>query len=148
LDEACPTGFALAMHIQYSTPRFMFQTYPKKWLEIYSSKGLLLRDPVTQWGFDNTGTARWRDIVETYGGAVMEEAAKFGMNYGAVFATTAGKSRSIGGVFRSDRDYLDVELAEMFTLFETLHSLTAEVPALGDADIEALKGMSDRLTRY
>ncbi len=33
VDAASPAGFALGLHIEYTTPRFMFQTYPKKWLE-------------------------------------------------------------------------------------------------------------------
>ncbi len=56
LDDLCPSGYAIALHIRYTTPAFLFQTYPKEWMEYYSQNGLVLHDPTVRWGLANTGT--------------------------------------------------------------------------------------------
>jgi len=147
VDAASPAGFALGLHIEYTTPRFMFQTYPKKWLETYSARGLLVHDPVVMWGFENAGTIRWRDLLDDDKRGVMAEARRFGMTHGVTVAINSGKFRSIGGFARSDRDYFDVEVDELAGLIGRLHEETATLTKLSDADVIALKGMSKRLTR-
>lgn len=147
LDLLSPAGFALGLQIDYTTPRFMFQTYPKKWLEVYNAKGLLMYDPVVQWGFQNTGAVRWRDLRDDDPKGVMTQAARYGMCYGITFSTTHGKSRSVGGFARSDRDYLDVEIDELAATVMQLHKMTAKLTKLSNPDVIALKRMSNRLTR-
>ena len=49
LNQLAPTGYALGIHIEYTTPKFMFQTYPKAWLDYYSSNGLVMSDPMVAW---------------------------------------------------------------------------------------------------
>ena len=51
LDQRSPAGFAIALHIRFTTPTYLFQTYPKRWLDHYSSAGLVVHDPVVRWGF-------------------------------------------------------------------------------------------------
>lgn len=147
VDKASPAGFALGLHIEYTTPRFMFQTYPKKWLEIYSARGLLVHDPVVMWGFEHAGAIRWRDLLDEDDRGVMAEARRYGMTHGVTIAIHSGKFRSIGGFARSDRDYFDVEIDELKALVWRLHDETAGLTELSDADVIALKGMSKRLTR-
>lgn len=147
LDALAPAGFALGLHIEFTTPRFMFQTYPRRWLEIYNSKGLLMQDPVVQWGFENTGAIRWRELRDQDTRGVMAQAAQYGMKYGITFSTMQGKSRSVGGFARSDRDFLDVEIEELSDTVMRLHRMTAALKKLSDPDVTALKRLSDRLTR-
>ena len=73
LDQRSPAGFAIALHITFSTPRYMFQTYAPRWLDRYNSEGLLLRDPVVQWGMQNVGRVRWSDLEALDSEGVLEE---------------------------------------------------------------------------
>ena len=57
LGELSPSGFAIAFHIRYTTPAFLFQTYDRRWLDLYSQKGLVMQDPIVSFGFTETG---WR----------------------------------------------------------------------------------------
>ena len=45
LMEIATAGFVTGLHIRYTTPTYLFQTYPKAWIDEYSREGLLLRDP-------------------------------------------------------------------------------------------------------
>ena len=147
VDRMCPAGFALGLHIDYTTPRFMFQTYPKKWVETYNARGLLMHDPVVQWGFEHTGFIRWRELVDDDPKGVMGQAKRYGMSHGVTISTDVGKSRSVGGFARSDRDYLDVEIDELHDLVMRLHHETLALKELSDSDVIALKMLSSRLTR-
>ncbi len=64
LDALCPAGYAMALHISYTTPKFLFQAYDSDWMEQYSKQGLVLKDPTVKWGFENTGTINWRDLKD------------------------------------------------------------------------------------
>ena len=65
LHERSPTGFAIGLHIQFTTPRYFFQSYSKEWLDAYSAKGFVMNDPIVHWGFSNEGSIRWRDLAQT-----------------------------------------------------------------------------------
>ncbi|WP_053101186.1 autoinducer binding domain-containing protein [Candidatus Rhodobacter oscarellae] len=144
LDKMAPAGMALGLHIAFTAPRFMIQTYPRKWLEIYNAKGLLYHDPVVQWGFQNNGTIRWRELAEDDPKDVMGQASRFGMTHGVMVALSSSNIRSFGGFARSDRDFLDVEIDELESIVNQLHHATEH---MSDEDIQALRDMSDRLTR-
>jgi LuxR family transcriptional regulator len=45
LMTLAPTGYAAALHINFTTPAFLFQTYPTDWLAIYSQQGMVMKDP-------------------------------------------------------------------------------------------------------
>ena len=47
LKEIAPAGFAIALHVGFNSPKFLFQTYPSKWLKEYSENGLVMNDPNT-----------------------------------------------------------------------------------------------------
>ena len=146
LDGLSPSGFAIALHITFSAPRYMFQTYAQRWLDRYNAGGLLLRDPVVQWGMQNVGRTRWSDLERLDRGGVLSEARDFGLMNGAAISVYASGTRSIGGFARADRDYEDGELAEMEGLLLNLHAETATLEALTDGDRKALTALSIRLT--
>lgn len=146
IDRMSPAGFAIALHIRYSSSDFLFQTYPPKWVEIYNERGYLMHDPVVTWCFENTGAIRWRDLEERDEKGVMREARRYGMLYGVSIALVEGGSRSIAGCARSDRDYLDVEITELQALVRELHGETAGLGRLSEQDTAALQAMSIRLT--
>ena len=95
LDQRSPAGFAIALHIRFTTPTYMFQTYPKRWMDHYSSAGLVVHDPVVHWGLHNVGHIRWTDLEAIDSKGVLEQAKDFGIMNGVAIAVVMAGSRSI-----------------------------------------------------
>lgn len=146
MDRFSPAGFAIALHITFSAPRYMFQTYAQRWLDRYNAGGLLLRDPVVQWGMQNLGRTRWSDLEGLDREHVFDEARNFGLMNGAAISVYGDGTRSIGGFARADREYEDAELSEMEDLLRKIHEKTATLQELSESDREALTALSIRLT--
>ncbi|MCG6903881.1 MAG: autoinducer binding domain-containing protein [Rhodobacter sp.] len=143
----CPLGFAIALHIKYNAPTFLFQTFPEKWAAHYAKQGFVIRDPAVHWAFENTGFVRWRDLVESDTSGVMEQARLYGLTYGFTYSIHNDHSRTLAGFARSDRDYLDAEIDDIADRLEALDVLTAGIEILSAKDTEALQALSIRLTR-
>ena len=146
LDERSPAGCAIGLHIRFTTPRYMFQSYPKRWMDRYSALGLLVLDPTVHWGMNNVGWVRWRDLEAIDSHGVLERAKDYGIMNGVTVSLLVDGSRSIASFARSDRDYDASEIAELKVVFADLHEATANVEALTDADRLALKDLSVGLT--
>lgn len=144
LNGLAPTGYALGFHIAYTAPKFMFQTYPKSWLDHYSQNGLLMNDPMVGWGFERTGARRWSDLTDPAG--VMKLAADHGMHFGVVIATDQGGGRSICGFANADREFTDDEISELTEKVVCLHNSTAEQAQLSPETVQQLKKMSILVT--
>ena len=146
LDQRSPAGCAIGLHIRFTTPRYMFQSYPKRWMDQYSGLGLLVQDPTVHWGMSNVGWVRWCDLEPIDSHGVLERARDYGIMNGVTIALLIEGSRSIASFARSDRDYETTEIAELELIFEDLHRATAGIEALSDDDRRALKELSVRLT--
>lgn len=146
IDEMTPGGFALGMHIGFSGPTFLFQTFPHQWVETYRDQGLQLVDPAVRWGFQNTGAIRWRELDDDDPKDVMGKAREHGLKYGVTIALVDGGSRTVGGCARADRDYLDTEIDAITGKALALHRATAGLSVLNEKDMEALTRMSIRLS--
>ncbi|PUB13173.1 autoinducer binding domain-containing protein [Yoonia sediminilitoris] len=144
LNEAAPSGYALGFHVQYTSTKFLFQTYEKKWLDYYSQHGLVMADPIVAWCFENTGYTRWSDLTDDAG--VLVKAAEYGLNYGVVYATDAGGSRSMAGFARDDREFTDDEIAALIAKVDLLHAATADQAELSLETIAQLRNMSIMVT--
>lgn len=144
LKDLAPAGYALGFHIQFTTTKFLFQTYRKEWLDFYSQQGLVMADPIVAWCFENTGKLRWSDLNDPEG--VLDQAANYGLRYGIVCATDVGGTRSMGGFSRSDREFTDAEMDQVFESFEKLHVATADQASLTDDTVQQLKKMSVMVT--
>ncbi|WP_108815917.1 autoinducer binding domain-containing protein [Loktanella sp. Alg231-35] len=138
------SGYALGLHIKFTTPAFFFQSYPRPWLEHYSQAGLLVNDPTVSWCFENTGTCRWSDLEDPAN--ILGQAAEYGMKYGMLYATTTGGSHSMSGFARPDREFTDAEMGEIVERFEALHVATSDQQALKPETVEQLKKMSIMVT--
>lgn len=138
--ERAQSGYALGLHIHFTTPAFFFQSYPRAWLDHYSQAGLLVNDPTISWCFENTGACRWSDMDDPAG--ILTQAAEYGMKYGIVYATNTGGSLSMSGFARPDREYNDDEIAEIVSRFEEMHEATRDQKALPAATVAQLKKMS------
>lgn len=138
------SGYALGLHINFTTPAYFFQSYPRAWLDYYSQAGLLLNDPTVSWCFEHTGFCRWSDLVDP--AAILTQAADYGMKYGMVYATDAGGSHSMAGFARPDREYTDAEIKDLTTLFDILHEATQDQASLRPETVAQLKKMSVLVT--
>jgi LuxR family transcriptional regulator len=147
LRAAHPAGFAIALHVEFSAPRYLFQAYASDWIDLYTREGLVLRDPTVRWGFVNTGAIRWSALDDPEGAEVMRLAAEHGLRYGFTLAIEAGGSRSIASFARPDRESTDAEIAEATGVLTQLHDLTRGVETLTPRFHDALKQMSIYLTR-
>lgn len=144
LGGKAPAGYAIGLHINYTTPKFMFQTYPKSWLDYYSQNGLIMADPMVAWGFENAGTCRWSELEDPQG--VMDKAAEFGLKYGLVCSDSSSGGLSIAGFAREDREFDDQEVDSIAQVLGRLHKATAETSALSDETISQLRNMSVLVT--
>lgn len=147
LDRRSPAGFAAALHIRFTRPIYLFQTYAQPWKDRYSSIGGHIRDPAVRWGLQNIGRTRWSDLEPFDETNFLEEAKDFGLMNGVVFGIVIGESRSIVACARADRDFTEEETDELEALSIELHNLTSAPGALSPSDQEALTELSIRLTR-
>lgn len=146
LDRRSPAGCAIGLHIRFTTPRYMFQSYPKRWMDQYSGSGLFAQDPTVRWGMSNVGWILWGDLEPIDSHGVLERAKDFGIMNGVTIALLIEGSRSIASFARSDRDYERSEITDLELIFKNLHRTTASFEALTDDDRLALKDLSVRLT--
>lgn len=146
LDARSPAGFAIALHIRFTAPTYLFQTYPQRWMDVYSKSGLVLRDPTVRWGLDNVGRVRWSELERIDTAGVLERAKDFGLMGGVAIAVVVGGTRSIASFARADREYDDAEMAALEERLIELHRATTGLAELGESDRKALKELSVRLS--
>lgn len=139
LSLLSPGGYSIGLHIRFTSPLFMFQTYDQAWLYHYTENGFVLRDPMVAWGFSTTGTIRWSDksLPDPFG--LFAEAARYGLHYGATVACGPIKSRTIASFGRSDREFSDSEIVSVAGIVERMHNMTEPPEELTKAQIEALR---------
>ena len=142
LETLSPAGYAMALHVSFTTPRFLFQKYNRDWIEYYTKNGLVMADPTVRWGFENNGLISWSELTDLDTEGVLKKASEFGIKHGFTFSTEAGDSKSITSFARGDRAFSDEERQEICKLAEALHHETADLDALSGSDLEALKKMS------
>ena len=142
-----PAGYALALHVRFTTPTLLFQTYPVDWIAEYSQKGMVMQDPTVHWGFENTGAIRWTDLADRDEAGVLKAAAGHGLNHGVTVAVDLNDSQSLASFARPDREYSDAELEEAVARVEAIHKLTASVTDLTEATRTTLRDLSVAFSR-
>ncbi len=143
LSDVAPMGFTVGLHIRFASPLVYRSTYPKAWADHYNDNAYYLRDPLVFWGIGTAGTTRWSEIPLPDPFRVMQQAAAYGLNYGAVSSYGPITSRSIVGISRSDREFSDEELAQLTEITAQLHIAAKPPSELTQAQIEALKCVAD-----
>lgn len=146
MQEVAPAGFAIAFHIQFTTPAFLFQTYPKEWINLYNKRGMVMQDPIVGFGFENNGTIRWSELAGNDPAGVLPEANKFGLSYGMACGIEIDGSRSVAGFARSDRELTDAEIDQLYGLVKELHTMTAEAKSVSPEVRDELRRMSISFT--
>lgn len=116
-----------------------FQTYDKAWLDHYTTNGYVLRDPMTAWGFSETGAIRWSDPRLPDPFRLFDEARKFGLVYGITISCGPIRSRTIASFARDDREFADEEIEVCETIVRELHDMTEPPEELTMAQVDALR---------
>lgn len=146
LRRRSPAGFAIALHIEFTTPRYLFQAYDKDWLDFYSARGLVMQDPTVGWAFANNGAIRWSALADNDPAGVLARAAEHGLRYGVAIALDDGGSKTMASFARDDRELSEIDIAGLSADLRALHMQTLGTKVL-DPDIHAtLKRMSIFLT--
>lgn len=146
LKEVAPAGFAVVLHIKFTAPTYLFQTYPKEWVDEYSRDGLLIRDPTVIWSFANVGDIAWADLAPADEAHVFERAAAHGLRHGHAVSVLRGGSRSMGGFARDDRPLQPAEVARARAAVELLHDATSTAKPLSAEVRESLRLLSVAVT--
>ena len=146
LMETAPAGFALGLHVRYTTPTYMFQTYPKAWLEEYSREGFLMQDPMVAWAFSNEGHITWAELSAEDHAGVFRRAAAQGLRHGIAMSLVRDGSRSIGGFARPDRAFTVEETESIGSAMSQLHDATASVQSLPEEVRDDLRRLSVAFT--
>lgn len=148
LSTAGSAGFAIALHLNYTSPRYMLQSYPTAWSDRYARNGYLMMDPTVHWGLENEGWIRWADLTSYDAAGLFAEAAEHGLHYGVTSVILARGSRSIAGFSRADRDYTDDEAAVIHGQMSELHDLTLHAHSLPPVLHDLLRRLSIILTQH
>lgn len=139
LTLMAPGGYSIGLHIRFTSPLFMFQTYDQAWQDHYTENGYVLRDPMVAWGFSQTGHIRWSDRSLPDPFSLFKEAAKYGLLYGATVACGPIKSRTIASFSRSDREFTEEEIPAIEAIVLRMHDMTEPPEELTKAQIDALR---------
>jgi len=144
LGQIAPMGYSLGLQIRFTSPEYLFQTFPKAWIEEYSERGYTVRDPALLWAFENSGSTRWSDIDTGGADEVMQRAAEHGLSYGVTLAIDSDQTRSICAFARGDREFTDEEIAALAEQSGKAHALTSNISGLTPEEREDLHAMSVR----
>ena len=142
LREIAPAGFAIALHIRFTAPAYLFQTYPDAWLEEYGRDGLVMFDPGVAWAFTHTGTVSWADLVTSDEARIFARAARHGLLHGLMVSLVQEESRSMAGFARADREFTREEVIELEDALGVLHEATALGQPLGAEVRDGLRRLS------
>ncbi|MEO8241723.1 MAG: autoinducer binding domain-containing protein [bacterium] len=101
LKAMCDSGFALAVHIRYTRPTLLYQTYSPAWSEDYSEKGYMLSDPTVHWGLANVGSMTWDKLEAQDPEGVIKAAKTYGLHNGWTYSVGPATSRSLASMTRT-----------------------------------------------
>ena len=141
LRALCDTGFAVAVHIRYTRPALLYQTYARKWADQYSEKGYMLSDPVVHWGLTNTGWVEWATLQDRDPVGVIADAVAHGLNNGWTYSVGQPSSRTIAGLPRSGQPFSATERSELAGIVDEIHALTEGFETFPAAEQEALRNL-------
>lgn len=142
IEQISPAGFYIALRVGFSFPEEELNQLPENWVEFYTTRGLVVHDPVMKWVYGNLGATRMSDISLPDPHQIRTMASAFGLRFGAVITvmTPADRGRRTYGMFfRDDRDFADADLQTLHGIVKKLHNGNADEPTLTAAEIEALK---------
>lgn len=146
IGQIADAGFAMALHIRFTTPSFLFQSYSDAWHDYYSRNGLVMHDPTVRWGFENSGVVSWSKLAANDPMNVLGAAKDHGMAHGLTYATQASDSHSVASFSHSTREFDTAEQAELLAQVDRIHAETLLMSGLPKNVVASLKKLSIRTT--
>lgn len=143
LRDIAPSGYVFALNYTISGPEYFDTSFPKAWQTIYQDRGYFLKDPIFLWALTHTGYKRWSEIAFTSKSRVLQEATKYDLNYGAIFARRKGLTFSWCSISRPDRQLSDEELDLADTLFVEFLDTIEDRGSLTREEILILKAFAN-----
>jgi LuxR family transcriptional regulator len=143
IEAIAAAGYFLALRIRGASPMMSFHTYPQPWIDEYTTKGYVLRDPVTTWAMTVGGSIRWSSPLLPDPFGIFRRAARHGLRYGASVAVGPRGALTVCSFSRSDREFTDVEIAAVRTIVADLHERSAPPERLSAEDVALLGILSD-----
>lgn len=140
-ESMASAGFYVAIRVGFAFPTVERNNLPQNWVREYTAGGYLVHDPAMIWAYRNCGVARWSEIADLDVLGVLELAKNHGLNFGAVASCVDAdepSQRSFGFFCRSDRDFLDADLASLHAALLALHHAHARPKNLTVAELETL----------
>ncbi len=152
----CPAGCYIALRLGFYAPEEELNTFPLKWIEEYTIRGLALEDPLMQWAFNNGGMAKWSDLTENDKSGILKSYREYGLLFGVVISIPGQEKhpmRSFGFFAREDREFTDDEMTELFAELTADHNnFSVQEGTLTAAQIDALRllaaGMRQKQIAY
>ncbi len=142
IGKIATAGYFIAVRIRGTAPLMVFKTYPQAWIDRYTEKGYVLRDPITTWAMTIGGSIRWSSPFLPDPFRVLAQAAEYGLTYGASIAHGPLRALTICSVARSDREFTDEEISRIQQIAIALHDLIALPKLLTDAQKEILQAIT------
>ena len=143
LGDMSPAGYSAGLHIRYASPLHYRKTYVEAWQKTYDDNAYALRDPTVFWGLGIKGSTRWSEIKLPDPFNILGLARSHGLAFGAVISWGPITSRSIVGIARNDREFYDNEIEAAAEIVRQLHDAAEPPTELTDAQVEALRYLSD-----
>jgi len=141
-------GYYVALRIGFAFPVDERNEFPTDWVEYYTRNGLMLRDPVVRWAYENSGFARWSDLATVDAHRVLDKARGYGLNFGVVICcsdTGQNELRSYGTFSRPDREFSRDEISILGFQLQRLHEASSPPTNLTRAELEALRLVKEGL---
>jgi LuxR family transcriptional regulator, quorum-sensing system regulator SdiA len=138
-DTRCPAGYAVGLHLQFTTSKYIFQHYSIAWMQEYSRRGLILVDPTVKWGVANEGWIRWSELSAIDEAGVLSAASEFGLNFGVSISIAESSGRSLGSFAATEKEFREGEIADLAAGLKRLHEIAGEVAVGSETDMSLKK---------
>jgi LuxR family transcriptional regulator len=142
LGAFCDTGFALAVHIRFTSPSLLYRTYGSDWIEFYSAQGFMLQDPVVRWGLAHQGSVTWGALGSTDPAGVIAASVAHGLTNGWTYSTGPANSRTLSGFTKSGAAFSDDEMDQIRAIVKKIHDLTEGIEHFSAADLTTLRALA------
>jgi LuxR family transcriptional regulator len=142
LNTLCDTGFAVAVHIRYTRPSLLYQTYSQKWSDHYSEMGFMMVDPVVHWGLAHDGLIRWDDLKDQDTSGVLVSALEHGLENGWTYSVGVPESRTIVGLTKSGVPFTPEQISHVIELIDSLHEATVGIDSFSPESMQQLREIS------
>lgn len=142
IGDIATAGFFLSLRSRGTSPLYTANTYPQAWIDQYTEKAYVLRDPITIWAMTVGGRVRWSSAMLPDPFRIFRRAAEHGLRYGASVTHGALGSLTICSFARSDRELTDAEIAAVRDIIVALHDRFQLPKSLDDTERAILQAVA------